>query len=148
MKKVVSFSFGRTSARLSVWAKGRFPDCDIVSMDTTAEHEATYEFGRKCNDHFNLDMTVLQTVFTEEMGVGNDYNIVDPSEMRCSLDVYKGMIEKYGVPYIGGMFCNDRMKLVPYRKYCNDMAGETIKQYLGLGLMSQLDFLVLSCIGS
>ncbi len=142
MKKVVSFSFGRTSARLSVWAKRRFPDCDIVSMDTTAEHDATYDFGRKCNDHFNLDITVLQTVFTKEMRVGNDYKIIEPSEMKCSLEVYRNMINKYGEPYIGGMFCNDRMKMVPYKKYCNEKYGRgNYKTILGIRIDEPARFL-------
>lgn len=150
MRKVVSFSLGRTSAKLSIWAKNRFEDCDVVCMDTTAEHPKSYEFGKNVNSYFNLDTVFLQTVFSDEIGVGNSYRVVDINSLKTDLSVYKGMVTKYGVPYIGGMFCNDRMKMVPYKKYCQEKYGrgnyETIlgiridepARYLGQAFYSEL----------
>jgi hypothetical protein len=34
------------------------------------------------------------------------------------------MLMKYGTPYVGGMFCTDRMKLKPFKKYCDDTYGK------------------------
>ena len=43
------------------------------------------------------------------------------------------MIQKYGVPYTGGMFCTDRMKLVPFTKYCNEKYGKgNCETWLGI----------------
>lgn len=43
------------------------------------------------------------------------------------------MIAKYGVPYIGGMFCTDRMKLVPFNKYCKEKYGKgNYETWLGI----------------
>ena len=43
------------------------------------------------------------------------------------------MMEKYGVPYYGGAFCTDRMKLVPFKKYCDDTFGKgNYETWLGI----------------
>lgn len=34
------------------------------------------------------------------------------------------MLEKYGTPYIGGQFCTDRLKVTPYKKYCDERFGK------------------------
>ena len=43
------------------------------------------------------------------------------------------MMQKYGVPYYGGAFCTDRMKLVPFKKYCDDTFGRgNYETWLGI----------------
>lgn len=121
MKKVVSFSGGRTSAYLCYLMKEKFGDeVDFIYMDTGAEHPKTYEFIREVNDCFGLNLTCLRTDFSTPLGAGNKYKVVDINSISHDLKPFKEMISKYGVPYIGGMFCTDRMKLVPFTKYCNE----------------------------
>lgn len=134
MKKVVSFSGGRTSAYLCYLMKEKYgDDVDFVYMDTGAEHPKTYEFIRNVNREFGLNLTCLRTDFDTPMGKGNKYKVVDMSEIGPDLRPFSGMIAKYGVPYIGGMFCTDRMKLVPYTKYCNEKYGkENYETWLGI----------------
>jgi len=126
MKKVVSFSGGRTSAYLCYLMKEKYGDeVDFIYMDTGAEHEKTYEFIRKVNDEFGLNLTCLRTDFSSPLGAGNGFTVVDINSISPDLKPFSEMIYKYGVPYIGGMFCTDRMKLVPFNKYCKEKYPKT-----------------------
>ncbi|AUR81787.1 phosphoadenosine phosphosulfate reductase family protein [Vibrio phage 1.214.O._10N.222.54.F11] len=134
MKKVVSFSGGRTSAYLCYLMKEKFGDeVDFIYMDTGAEHEKTYEFIRKVNDEFGLNLTCLRTDFSSPLGVGNGFTVVGINSIAPDLNPFREMVKKYGVPYIGGMFCTDRMKLVPFTKYCQEKYGRgNYETWLGI----------------
>lgn len=120
---VVSFSGGRTSAYLCSLIKQLHPDAVFVFMDTGAEHEATYEFIRQCNDLFCLNLVCLRTKVNMEHGVGVGYSVIDIDEIGHDLKPWRDMSLKYGLPYKGGEFCTDRMKTTPCKKYLDDAYG-------------------------
>lgn len=135
MKKVVSFSGGRTSAYLCHLMKEKFgDDVEFVYMDTGAEHPKTYEFIRKVNSAFGLNLTCLRTKFNPELGKANSYEVVSIDDIKCDLKPWQEMMKKYGTPYNpGGAFCTDRMKLVPWTKYLNEKYGKgDYITYLGI----------------
>jgi hypothetical protein len=138
MKKVVSFSGGRTSAYLTIKAIQKFGgDVDIVYMDTGAEHPGTYDFIKRFAKYiktmYRNDIVFLRTDFSTPLGEGNDYFNVGVNGIGPDIKPFSEMIRKYGVPYIGGMFCTDRMKLVPFTKYCNENYGKgNYETWLGI----------------
>ncbi|MCP3701059.1 MAG: phosphoadenosine phosphosulfate reductase family protein [Aliivibrio sp.] len=135
MKKVVSFSGGRTSAYLCKVMIDKFgkDNVDFIFMDTGAEHPKTYEFIRKVNDEFGLNLVCLRGDFSRPLGGGVYYNIVDISDIKQDLKPFQQMAGKYGIPYTGGMFCTDRMKLKPFKKYCDDVYGKkNYETWLGI----------------
>lgn len=135
MKKVVSDSGGRSSKFLAKIMLEKFGKdaVDFVYMDTGEEHEATYDFIKQCNKHFNLNLTCLRGDFSLPMGKGVGYNIVSIDDIKPDSKPFKEMMAKYGVPYIGGMFCTDRMKLKPYKKYCDKTYGKNnYETWLGI----------------
>lgn len=135
MKKVVSFSGGRTSAYLCHLMIEKFgrENVDFVYMDTGAEHPKTYEFIRNVNEHFGLNITCLRTDFSSPLGAGNGFKVVEIDSITPDLKPFSEMMAKYGTPYIGGMFCTDRMKLVPFTKYCNEKYGRgNYETWLGI----------------
>ena len=106
---------------------------DFIFMDTGAEHPKTYDFIKNVNKEFNLSLVCLRLKINQELGKGNGYSIVNIDEIGSDLKPFKDMLSKYGVPYIGGMFCTDRMKLVPYKKYCDDTYGKkNYETWLGI----------------
>lgn len=135
MKKVVSFSGGRTSAYLCHLMIEKFgvENVDIVYMDTGFEHPRTYDFIRNCTKWLESPITFLRGDFSLPIGSGVGYNIVGVRDIGCDGKPFAEMMKKYGVPYIGGMFCTDRMKLKPFKKYCDDKYGKgNYETWLGI----------------
>ncbi len=135
MKKVVSLSMGRSSARLALIAIDEFgaENVDLVIMDTGAEHPLTYKFARDMVKHFGIKVTCLRGDFSKPLGKGVGYHVVPLSELKHDLKPFSEMMVKYGTPYIGGMFCTDRMKLQPYKKYCDEKYGKkNYETFLGI----------------
>ena len=136
MRKVVSFSGGRTSAYLCHLMIEKFgrENVDFIYMDTGAEHPKTYEFIRKVDEYFGLNLVCLRTVFSDELGTANSYEIISVNDINQDLAPWVNMLKKYGTPYNpGGAFCTDRMKLVPFTKYCNDTYGRgNYETWLGI----------------
>lgn len=131
-KKVISFSGGRTSAYLVNLMRDD-PNARFVFMDTGAEHPATYEFVRNVVKHFGIELTCLRVDVNPELGKGNGYKVVSIDDIRQDLEPWRAMIQKYGVPYVGGAFCTDRMKLGPFTKFCNDAFGKgNFETWLGI----------------
>lgn len=126
MKKVVSFSGGRTSAYLCYLMIEMFgvENVDIVYMDTGFEHPETYKFIKACNENIKFGITCLRGDFSNPLGAGVGYNVVHIDSILCDGKPFAEMMAKYGTPYTGGMFCTDRMKLKPFKKYCDDKYGK------------------------
>lgn len=135
MKKVVSFSGGRTSAYLChlMIEEYGIENVEIVYMDTGFEHPRTYDFIRNCNKRFESQVTFLRGDFSLPHGAGVGYNVVTVDDIGCDGKPFAEMMSKYGAPYIGGMFCTDRMKLRPFKKYCDDKYGKgNYETWLGI----------------
>ncbi len=126
MKKVVSFSGGRTSAYLCKVMIDKFgkDNVDFIFMDTGAEHPKTYEFIRKVNKHFDLNLTCLRGDFNQPLGKGHSYKIVSINDICADLKPYKDMVDKYGTPTVASGWCTSRMKEETHDKYCNDKYGK------------------------
>ena len=120
---VVSFSGGRTSARFCELTKKLFPNAVYVFMDTGAEHPETYEFVKKVNAEFDLNLVCLRAKINEKLGEGVGYRIIGIDEICDDLQPWRDMSLKYGLPYHGGAFCTDRMKTTPCKKYLDSVYG-------------------------
>lgn len=130
MIHVVSFSGGRTSAYL-VWLmllrKLTGEQVYFIFMDTGCEHPMTYRFVREVVKFWNIQLIVLQVDINPELGQANGYTVWEPKDIQTNMPALKpfiDMVKKYGTPYFGGAFCTDRLKLVPFKKYCDDHFGK------------------------
>ena len=106
MKRIVSFSGGRTSAYLCYLMKELYgDDVDFIFMDTGSEHPATYDFIRNVDSAFNLNITCIRAVFNHG-GMGrkypNSYEIVDINTLSHDNYVFTEHMMKYGK----SSFCN------------------------------------------
>ncbi|MGZ0195563.1 phosphoadenosine phosphosulfate reductase domain-containing protein [Citrobacter freundii] len=129
MINVVSFSGGRTSAclvHLMEEKRKAGESVHYVFMDTGCEHPMTYRFVREVVKFWDIPLTVLQVEINPELGQPNGYSVWEPKDIQTRLPVLKpfmDMVKKYGTPYVGGAFCTDRLKLVPFTKYCDNTFG-------------------------
>lgn len=124
MNQVISFSGGRTSAYMTLEVLKIHPDAEVIFMDTGAEHPATYDFIRMFSTMFGVNITCIRCAPSEKYRGVPSYEIIPISDIKHDLEGWKRILAKYGSPYIGGAFCTDRMKLVPFTKYCNDKFGK------------------------
>lgn len=123
MKNVVSLSGGRTSAYLAHIMKDRDPETEFIFMDTGAEHPKTYEYIRNIVKYWKIKLTCLRVIPNPEMNKPSTYEILSIDRIGPDLEPWKRMLTKYGHPYVGGAFCTDRMKTVPFIKYCDERFG-------------------------
>lgn len=123
MKNVVSLSGGRTSAYLAHLMKEQDPDTEFIFMDTGAEHPKTYDFIRNIVRQWKIKLTCLRVIPNPEMNKPSTYEILSIDQIGPDLEPWKRMLRKYGHPYVGGAFCTDRMKTVPFIKYCDEHFG-------------------------
>jgi len=135
MKKVVSFSGGRTSAYLCKVMIDKFgiDNVDFIYMDTGAEHPKTYEFIRNVNKGFGLNLVCLRGDFNQPLGKGHSYRVVDIDCIKCDLAPFSEMCKKYGTPSTVGKWCTSRMKQEIHDMYCNDTYGKgNYQTWLGI----------------
>lgn len=93
---------------------------------TGCEHPLTYRFIREVVKFWDIPLTVLQVDINPELGQPNGYTEWEPKDIQTRMPVLKpfmDMVKKYGTPYIGGAFCTDRLKLIPFTKYCDNHFG-------------------------
>lgn len=132
MKKVISFSGGRTSAYLVHLFKSD-PNAHFVFMDTGAEHPATYQFIKDIVNHWGVDLVCLRVVVNPEMGKGGDYRVIDLDDLKQDLKPWEDMLAKYGAPAFDMAYCTARMKTEPFKKYCEDQFGKgNYEAWLGI----------------
>ncbi|WP_336929393.1 phosphoadenosine phosphosulfate reductase family protein [Acinetobacter tandoii] len=132
MKKVISFSGGRTSAYLLNLFKSD-PNAHFVFMDTGAEHPATYQFIKDIVRHWEIDLVCLRVVVNPVMNKGGSYKVISLDELRQDLEPWKAMVKKYGSPYYDLPFCTARMKTEPFEKYCNETFGKNnFERWIGI----------------
>lgn len=135
MKKVVSFSGGRTSAylcKVMIDTYGR-DNVDFIYMDTGAEHPKTYEFIKNVDREFGLNLTCLRGDFNQPLGKGHTYKVVSVDEIGHDLEPYYELMKKYGTPSVISPWCTSRMKEETHDKYCNDKYGkESYQTWIGI----------------
>ncbi|MBO1280083.1 phosphoadenosine phosphosulfate reductase family protein [Acinetobacter nosocomialis] len=132
MKKVISFSGGRTSAyAVNLFKKD--PDAYFIFMDTGAEHPATYQFIKDIVKHWKINLVCLRVVVNPQMKKGVGYKIIPLDELKQDLEPWKDMLKKYGSPYYDMPFCTARMKTEPFEKYCNEKFGKSnYERWIGI----------------
>jgi len=135
MKKVVSFSGGRTSAylcHLMIELYGK-ENVDFIYMDTGAEHPKTYEFIKKVDKYLGLNLVCLRGDFNQPLGKGHTYKIISINDICHDLGPYREMVKKYGTPGSSSAWCTSRMKEETHDKYCNDKYGKgNYETWLGI----------------
>lgn len=136
MINVVSFSGGRTSAylvHLMEERRKKGEEVHYIFMDTGAEHPKTYDFVRNVANYWNINVTCLRVIPDPELGQPSTYEVLDISQIKPDLIPWRRMLAKYGHPYVGGAFCTDRMKTVPFTKYCQEVFGRgNYQTWLGM----------------
>lgn len=129
--QVVSFSGGRTSAYMvylieQMRKSGEWTaPTEYIFMDTGAEHPETYEFIKKCVEHFGVKITCIRSLFSQKEGEAPKPIVINIDDAKPDLIPFSGLVEKHGVPYYPmGRQCTYLLKTQPFTKYCDSKFGK------------------------
>lgn len=109
---IISFSGGKDSTALILWAKENLPEFQAVFCDTGWEHDLTYQYIRYIND-----------------------TVLDGKLITLRSEKYKGFedlcVKKQRVPSSQARYCTTELKLVPMKKHIKSL-NEIAILYLGI----------------
>lgn len=129
-----SFSGGKTSAMMAYLLKKSDPDCKFVFMNTGQEHAATYDFIKKCDEHFNLNLTILEPVVHFGQRKGCTHKIVSYETMHRGLDLFSEVVKKYGIMGPSYLHCTRELKANPFRSYRSSLDCKRRETKIAIGI--------------
>lgn len=120
-----SVSAGYSSVMMALKIKEWYPNHNIIyaMANTSKEREESLEFMHECDKYFGLNITWIEAVINQEKGKGTDYKITDFENLKRNGEIFEEGIKKYGIPSKINKWCNREMKLVPLKKFCDDVFG-------------------------
>lgn len=120
-----SVSAGYSSIMMAVKIKEWYPNHNIIyaMANTSKEDEESLIFMNKCDEYFGLNMVWIEAVINKEKGKGTDYKITNFEKLKRNGEIFEDGIKKYGIPSKINKWCNRDLKLVPLKKYCDNIFG-------------------------
>lgn len=137
-KILVTVSGGRSSAMMAhhIHTSPKYQDYEkaYVFANTGMERPETIEFLKNIETIWGIPLTLIEGTFSNVMGVGVGYKIVDWDTLdmkakvfeECVIHLNKG--EYSGLPNSAAPYCSPYMKTHPCEKFANDIFGK--KNYL------------------
>lgn len=119
-----SVSAGYSSVMMAIKLKEWYPDHTIVyaMANTSKEREESLQFMNNCDKHYKLGVNWIEAEFHEK-GKGVTYNIVEFNNLKRHGQIFEDGIKKFGIPNIENKWCNRDMKVVPLKKFADDVFG-------------------------
>lgn len=124
-----SVSAGYSSVMMASMIKELYPDHNIVyaMANTSKERSESLDFMNDANDYFGFNLQWVESVISQKKGVGSSYRLVDYKDLKRNGEIFEDGIKKYGIPCRINKWCNRDLKVVPMRKFCDDVFG--VKNY-------------------
>ena len=130
---MVTVSGGRSSAYAAylIHTSPKYADYNkiYVFANTGQEHSETIEFLKNIEKHWGIDLIKIEGVYSEVMGVGVKYKIVDYDNLSMNSEPYTECIkhlnkgEFSGLPFTEAPYCSKYLKVIPCEKLANDVFG-------------------------
>ena len=136
MKNIlVSFSGGRTSAYMArkMQLAPEFANANLayVFANTGKEREEILDFIRECDERWGLGVVWIESVITQEMGVGVGYKVVDFETASRNGEPFSDMVRKFGIPNKEFPHCTRELKERPLRKFARAIFGDDFVSAIG-----------------
>lgn len=130
---MVTVSGGRSSARMArhIQTSEKFKAHNkiYVFANTGKERPETIEFLKNIERVWKMPLVKIEGVYSEIMGVGVKYKIVDWEDLDMSGRVYKEAVkhknkgEFRGLPHKDAPYCSEMLKTLPCKKLCDEIFG-------------------------
>ena len=130
---MVTVSGGRSSAmgaRL-VQTSEKYKDYNklYVFANTGQERPETIEFLKNIVKHWEIPLHLIEGVYSNEMGIGISYKLVDFDNLSMNSEPFEGAIMHKnkgvfeGLPNQEAPYCSEAMKTLPCKKFCDEIFG-------------------------
>lgn len=132
---LVSVSFGETSMYMANWIKNNWSDkynLLYVFANTGRENEETLEFGRRCAEHFGLEIHWVEAEVQFGKRKGTRYRVVDFEIASRDGRPLEDVIKKYGIYNQGFPHCTREAKQAPIISFAKDWFGDKFKTAIGI----------------
>jgi predicted phosphoadenosine phosphosulfate sulfurtransferase len=130
---MVTVSGGRSSAMAAryVQTSVKYKDYQKVYVfaNTGQERKETIDFLKDIVKYWKIPLTLVEGVYSSEMGVGVGYKIVDFDTLSMNSEPFTGAIMHKnkgiydGLPNSEAPYCSEMLKTIPYKKLCDDIFG-------------------------
>lgn len=120
-----SVSAGYSSVLMAIMLRTWYPEHNIIygMANTSKERPESLEFMQKASEYFGFELVWVEAVIHMEHGKGTGYNIVDYKDLKRKGEIFERGIQKYGIPSKINKWCNRELKLIPMKKFCDDVFG-------------------------
>lgn len=108
-----------------------------VFCNTGQEREETISFLQNIERVWGIPLVKIEGVYSNKMGVGVNYKIVEWHDLDMKSKPFKGAImhmnkgEFTGMPNQNAPFCSSRLKTLPADKYAKDLFGNDFIKAVG-----------------
>tara|TARA_R100000541_G_scaffold1073_7_gene5007 strand:- start:893 stop:1729 length:837 start_codon:yes stop_codon:yes gene_type:complete len=130
---MAAISGGRSSVKMA-WHLAndkKYKDFNItyVFCNTGQEKKQTIDFLKNMVKYWNINLIIIEGVYSLEIGVGVGYKIVNFDTMNMSSKPFEEMIAHKnkgvfsGLPNQDAPYCSENLKTLPAKKLCDDIYG-------------------------
>jgi 3'-phosphoadenosine 5'-phosphosulfate sulfotransferase (PAPS reductase)/FAD synthetase len=130
---MVTISGGRSSAMMArhIQLSDKYKDFKKVYVfcNTGMERPETIQFLKDIEKYWQIPLIKIEGVYSNDLGTGIKYNIVEWDELDMSAKTFSNMIEHKtkgifkGLPNQNAPYCSENLKTTPAKKLCNDIFG-------------------------
>lgn len=130
---MVTVSGGRSSARMAryIQTSKKYKNYDKVYVfaNTGKERPETIQFLKDIEKYWKMPLVKIEGVYSQIMGVGVGFKIVDWDDLDMSGRVYEEAVkhknkgEFSGLPHKDAPYCSDMLKTLPCKKLCDELFG-------------------------
>jgi 3'-phosphoadenosine 5'-phosphosulfate sulfotransferase (PAPS reductase)/FAD synthetase len=130
---MVTISGGRSSAMMArhIQTNEKYADFKkvFVFCNTGMERPETIDFLKNIEKFWQIEITKIEGVYSNDLGTGVKYKIVDWDNLNMTADPFSKMIEHKNKGIFSGMpnkdapYCSENLKTMPAKKLCDDIFG-------------------------
>ncbi|MNX96981.1 Phosphoadenosine phosphosulfate reductase family protein [compost metagenome] len=130
---MVTVSGGRSSAMMArhIQTNEKYANYEkvFVFCNTGMERPETIEFLKNIEKYWKMPLVKIEGVYSNDLGTGVKYKIVDWENMNMTAKPFSQMIEHKnkgifeGLPSKDAPYCSENLKTLPAKKLCDDIFG-------------------------
>ena len=130
---MVTISGGRSSAKAArhIQTSDKYKDYNklYVFANTGQERTETINFLKHIVKNWGIDLNIVEGVYSNKIGVGIGYKLVDFESMAMNSEPFEGAIMHKnkgvydGLPHQKAPYCSESMKTIPCKKFADEIFG-------------------------